>query len=158
MFSQLESSAETRRRRRAGLFFGVITQIVVIGTAILISVLFPQTLPNTKHYMLAWLPPIEPPKPPEPPIKPPKIVRVLPPLKIVTPEVPKLVAPPLPEVKPPKIQPPPEKTVTLPVPPPPPQPTFAQVTPVPVKPKENVVVKTGGVWRSARKAHGKQTD
>lgn len=144
MFSQLESSAETRRRRRAGLFFGVITQIVVIGTAILISVLFPQTLPNTKHYMLAWLPPIEPPKPPEPPIKPPKIVRVLPPLKIVTPEVPKLVAPPLPEVKPPKIQPPPEKTVTLPVPPPPPQPTFAQVTPVPVKPKENVVVKTGG--------------
>ncbi len=142
MFSQLESSAETRKRRSAALVLGVLSQVVVIGSAVLVSILYPQTLTSTRHYMLAWLPPIEPPKPPEV-LKPPKVVRMLAPLKIVTPEIPKLVAPPIPEFKPPKIQPPPVTAVTLPVPPPPPQPTFAQVTPAPVKPKQNLIVKTG---------------
>jgi TonB family protein len=144
MFSQLEISAETRRRRRVALTIGILTQVVIIGGAILISVLFPQALPNTKQYMLAWLPPIEPPKPPEPPIKPPKIERILPPPKLATPVIPKIETPVLPEVKPPKIQPPPVKVVTLPVPPPPPLPAFNQPTPTPPKPKENLTVKTGG--------------
>lgn len=144
MFSQLEASVETRKRRRAALILGAMTQVVVIGSAILVGIIFPQTLPSAKHYMMAWLPPIEPPKPPPPPIKPPKIVRVLPPPKLVTPVVPKLVAPPIPEMKPPRVEPPPVKVVTLPVPPPPPLPVFNQVTPAPVKPKENLTVKTGG--------------
>ena len=136
MFSLLEPSAEVRKRRGVALVCGYLAEGVVILATILLGVLFPQKLPMTKQYVVAWLPSLTPPKPPVAP--PPKVARVVIP-KIQPLETPKLVVPPLPEIKPPKT-PPVVASVPLPVPVPP-RPV-ADVTPPP-KPKEPIVVHTG---------------
>ena len=135
MFSLLEPSAEVRKRRGAALFCGYLVEGVAILATILLGVLFPQRLPVTRHYVVAWLPSLTPPKPPvaQPPRK---VAKVIIP-KIQPLEHPKLEMPPLPEIKPPKTPPVITPTV-LPAPPP----LLAEVT-APPKPKEPVVVKTG---------------
>ena len=139
MFSQLESSREARKRRSAAMVVGIVAEVLVVVAAILLSVMYPQTLPSTKHYVLAWLPDLNPPKPPAPK---PRVPHILP--KMVVPKIqplehPQLVAPPLVEMKPPKVQP----QVTLPpVPMPPAPPVLAQIT-APPKPKVVVPVQTG---------------
>ena len=137
MFSLLEPSAEVRKRRGVALFCGYLAEGVVIVATILLGVVFPQKLPTTKLYMVAWLPSLTPPKPPVAP-PPRKVARVVIP-KLQPLETPKLVLPPLPEIKPPKT-PPVVASAPLPVPVPPPP--VAEVTPPP-KPKEPIVVHTG---------------
>ena len=103
MFSTLEASAETRRRRGVALVCGAIAEVLGIVLALLLGVMFPQELPLTHRYVLAWLPALTPPKPQV--VQPPrKVARVvMPKLKAI--ENPKLIAPPVAEVKVPKIQP-----------------------------------------------------
>jgi TonB family protein len=134
MFSTLEVSAAARKRRAGALVCGALAQALVIVVAIFLGVLIPQELPLAKHYALVWLPELTP---PDPPVAQParKVARVVIP-KLQTPDSPKLVAPPLAELKVPKIQP----TIPLPVPLPPPP--VVQPSPPPQL-KEPVVVRTG---------------
>jgi hypothetical protein len=137
MFSPLESSAETRRRRGVALICGALAEVLGIVAALLLGVLFPQELPLTQHLVMTWLPALTPPKPRvvQPP---PKVARVvIPKLKPI--ENPKLVAPPVAEVKVPKIQP---TIASVPLPVPLPPPPVAEPSPPP-KPKEPVIVRTG---------------
>lgn len=141
MFSMLEPSAGTRRRRAASLLCGVLLQVLALTLAVMVSLLFPQELAVTRHIVFAWLPPVERPKPPE--------VRHLPkPTHVVIPPVAKtphaIVLPPPPVVEP-KVQktPPPVTAMAIPVPPPP-VPTSPVTQPAPTpKPKEQLVVRTG---------------
>ena len=137
MFSLLEPSAEVRKRRGVAMFCGYLAEGLAIVATILLGVLFPQKLPITRQYLVAWLPSLTPPKPPvaQPPRK---VARVIIP-KIQPLETPKLVLPPLPEIKPPKT-PPVVASIPLPVPVPPP--LVPEVT-APPKPKEPIVVHTG---------------
>src|ERR1035441_236886 len=91
MFSLLEPSAEVRKRRGVALFCGYLAEGVVIVATILLGVVFPQKLPTTKLYMVAWLPSFTPPKPPVAP-PPRKVARVVIP-KLQPLETPKLVLP-----------------------------------------------------------------
>jgi len=137
MFSTLEPSAGARIRRGGALVCGALAEVLVIVVALFIGVLFPQQLPLTKHYVLAWLPALTPPDPPlaQPPRK---VARVVVP-KLKSPETPELVDPPLAELKVPKIQPTISSIpLTVPLPPPP----VAEPIPPP-KLKEPVVVRTG---------------
>ena len=133
MFSLLEPSAEVRKRRGVALFCGYLTEGVAILLAVLFGVLFPQKLPVTRQYVVAWLPSLAPPKP-KPPVAQPvrKVPKVVVP-KIQPLETPKLVLPQLAEIKPPKT--PPVITPT-PIPVPAPPPLLAEVT-APPKPKES---------------------
>ncbi len=140
MFSQLEYSAEARKRRRAALTSGILAEILIIAAAILVSVMYPQVLPSSKQYIVAWLPNLAPPA--KPPAPKPKLPHVTP--KMIVPKTQPvdhlaLIAPPLPEFKPPKVPP----QITLPtVPMPPAPPVLAPVT-APPKPQVVVPVKTG---------------
>src|ERR1035438_825984 len=97
MFSLLEASAEGSKRRRVAVFCGYLCEDVAILATILLGVLFPQKLPITKQYVVAWLPSLTPAKPPvAPPAR--KVARVIIP-KLQPLENPKLVLPPLPEIK-----------------------------------------------------------
>ena len=140
MFSQLESSAEARKRRSTAMMGGIVAEVLAVAVVILLSVLYPQSLPSSKQYIVAWLPNLNPPKPPAPkPKLPPHIVPRMVVPKIQPLEHPELIAPPVVELKPPKIQP----QVTLPaVPLPQPPPILAQMT-EPPKPKVVVPVQTG---------------
>ena len=151
MFSTLEPSTESRRRRGVALVCGVVAEVLGIVLALLLGVVFPQELPLNQHYVLAWLPALTPPKPPvaEPPRK---VVRVVIP-KLKPLESPKLTVPPLAEIKVPKIQPTISAVVPLPVPLPPPP--VAQPSPPP-KPKEPLVVRTGLFGGAEEKATTKR--
>ncbi len=147
MFSQLESSAEARNRRKIALMCGVVAQLVAIAVMLLLSVMFPQALPMTKQYMLAWIPPIEPPKPPPPPQPPPiHLIHKMVIPKMEPLETPKLVAPPEVKVKPPKIEP-----VVLPKALPAPPPLISEAVAPPPKPKDPIVVHTGTFGGSPEK-------
>lgn len=148
MFSQLESSPEARKRRSTAMICSIVAEILAVALVILISILYPQALPSSKQYTVAWLPSINPPKPPAPkPKLPPHITP-----KMIVPKIqpldhPVLVAPPLEQMKPPKVQP----QITLPtVPMPPAPPVLAQVT-APPKPQVVVPVKTGLFGGAAEK-------
>jgi len=151
MFSTLEPSAESRRRRGVAMVFGILAEVLGIIVAILLGVMFPQELPLTQHYVLAWLPALTPPKP--------RVVQ--PPRKVVTVVIPKLKSPaalefPVPpeaELKVPKIQPTISSVLPLPVPLPPPP--VAEPSPPP-KPKEPVVVRTGLFGGAEEKATTKR--
>lgn len=148
MFSQLEYSAEARKRRRTALTTGILAELLIIAAAILVSVLYPQALPSSRQYIVAWLPNLTPPA--KPPAPKPKLPHVTP--KMIVPKIqpldhPVLVAPPLAEVKPPKVPP----QITLPtVPLPPAPPVLSQVT-APPKPQVVVPVKTGLFGGAAEK-------
>jgi TonB family protein len=137
MFSPLEPSAEACKRRGLALVCGSLAEVLVIVAAIFLGVVFPQELPLTRHYVLAWLPALTPPKPPV--VQPPrKVARVVVP-KLKSPATPELVAPAVAELKVPKIQPV-ISSAPLPVPLPP----APVVQPIPPpKPKDPVVVRTG---------------
>jgi TonB family protein len=137
MFSTLEPSAEARRRRSVALVCGILAEVLGIIMAILLGVLFPQELPLTQHYVLAWLPALTPPKPRV--VQPPrKVARVVIP-KLKSPKTLEFVVPPVAELKVPKTQP---TIASVPLPVPLPPPPVAQPSPPP-KPKEPVVVRTG---------------
>ena len=137
IFSELQPSAEARRRRGVALVCASLTEILVIAGAILLGVLSPQELSLTRHYTLAWLPPLTPPNPPV--VQPRrKVARTVVP-KLNYPKPPQLVSPTLAELKVPKIPPtisPAPLLVRLP-PPPAPEPR------PPSKPKEPLIVRTG---------------
>jgi len=139
MFSTLDVSTESRKRRGVAFTCGVLAEVLAILVTILLGMVFPQELPMTHHYyVLAWLPALTPPKPRT--VQPPRrVARVVIP-KLKSPETPKLVAPPLVELKVPKIQ---HAMSSIPLPTPPlPPPVFSQPSPPP-KPKEQAVVHTG---------------
>ena len=150
MFRTLESSAENRRRRGVALACGILAEVLGIILAILLGVLFPQELPPSQRYVVAWLPALTPPKPrvAQPP---PKVARVVIP-KLKPLENPKLVAPPAAEVKVPKIQP---TIASVPLPAPLPPPPVAEPSPPP-KPKEPIVVRTGVFGSAEEKATTKR--
>jgi len=137
MFSTLEASAADRKRRGGALICGALAQVLVIVVAILLGVLLPQELPLAKHYAWVWLPELTP---PDPPVahQPRKVARVVVP-KLQTTETPKLVDPPLADLKVPKISPTISSVpVAVPLPPPP------DVQPIPPPQlKAPVVVRTG---------------
>jgi TonB family protein len=119
------------------MFCACLVEVLAIVLVVLLGIIFPQRLPLTNQYVLAWLPALTPPKPPvAQPVR--KVPRVIVP-QLKTPEVPQLVIPPEPELKPPKVQP---VIAAAPIPVPLPPPVFSQPTPPP-KPKEQTVVKTG---------------
>lgn len=139
MFSTLKVSDEARKRRGVAFIVGVLCQVLMIGAAILVGILFPNELPIAHHYIVAWLPPLTPPEKP-PVVQPPREVpRVFVP-RPVSPEVPKLTAPPIVRQEVPKTPP---TVAALPVPTPPASPRpMAPPTPPPVK-KEEMTVHTG---------------
>ena len=139
MFGTLESTAENRKRRGMGFLCGLLVQTLVVGTGVLLAVLFPQSLNvECKHFLVTWLPELTPPV--KPVVKPPRVVaRVfMPKVKIPEPRV--VPAPTVATLVMPKIQHPiPSPPVRAPEPPSPP-PAFAPPSPAP---KPQVAVKTG---------------
>ena len=136
MFSTLEPSPEVVTRRGVAILGGILLEVITICATILIAIMFPQELPLSKRYMLAWLPSLTPPKPPvtRPAHKVPHVV--VPRVKLADPL--ELPPPPVAELKTPKAPP---LTMPLPVPPMP-APPVAEPPPPP-KPKEPIVVQTG---------------
>jgi TonB family protein len=65
MFSMLDLSAEGRKRRGIAFTCGLLAQALMIGTASVLGVLFPDALPSAeRHYALTWLTPLPPPAKP----------------------------------------------------------------------------------------------
>src|ERR1035437_7952117 len=95
MFSTLNPSPESRRRRGGAFACGLLAQGLLMGAAVVLGMVFPEELPvAAKQYVTIWLPVLRPPaeavlKPP-----PPKVVRVV---------VPKIKLPETPEPNPPRV-------------------------------------------------------
>jgi len=112
MFSTLIEPAGARRRRGVALVGGLLCNVLMIVTGILVGMLFPQELPIAHHRFLAWVPFLTP---REKPVvrRPREVARVIIP-KLTPPEVPKLVAPRLADPAIPKTRP---TIAALPAPP-----------------------------------------
>jgi TonB family protein len=142
MFSALDSSSESRKRRSVAFVGGLVVQVFMMGAAILLGIWFPQELPvNARQYAVLWLPNLLPPPAPEMTI----------PRKVARPVIPKLQSPVTPDppvyaaadLQLPKIRPTaPPLSRSLP-PPPLPAPSFAQPDPGPKMQKAQIEVHTG---------------
>ena len=139
MFSTLDSSSESRKRRSVAFIIGLLVQVVMIGTAILLGIWFPEELPvSAKQYVMVWLPSLIP--PPAPVVNSPrKVARVvIPKLQSpVTPDPPVYAAA---DLELPKIRPTAPPLITSVPRPPLPAPSFAQPNPAP---KVQIEVHTG---------------
>jgi TonB family protein len=140
MFNTLDRSNEGRKRRGVSFICGLFVQVLLIGGAILLGVLFPDELQVAgKRYSVIWLPALLTP-PEKPVVKPPReVARVVVP-KLKPPEAPKLIAPAVAKLEVPQIR----RTISsvhIPAPPSPLSP-FDKPSP-PVKAREQLVMHTG---------------
>jgi TonB family protein len=141
MFSTLDPSIESRKRRAVAFSCAMSFQALLIGATVLLGVLYPDELPvPDRHYALTWLLALVPPE--ESALQLPREVARLPVPKIPSPEPPKLRLPPAPVHEVPEIRPTtPPASAYIPEPPLPAAPV-AQPTP-PAKAKEQIEVHTG---------------
>jgi len=152
IFSTLDPSTEVRKRRSVAFTCGLLIQVLLIGAAALLGVLFPSELPVTdKQYALIRFPPLTPLE--KPVLKPPReVARVFAP-KLKAPETPKLLASSVPDLELPKTRHTVPPLVVSAAAPPLPAPTVAQ----PIAPdKVQVEVRTGTFGGAAERVTTKR--